>query len=85
MIDGQPRSGSRQQWLSRNTEWGGWTGSDWNMVFVGDTNPPAGNFPNPPYTVAGQAPTTREKPFRGGRRHFFQNELPYDPPNQTAW
>lgn len=62
-IDGQVQSGTQQQWLSRNTQWGGWTGSNWNMVFVGDTNPPAGSFPNPPYTVVNQAPVVREKPF----------------------
>ncbi|MEU7894004.1 RICIN domain-containing protein [Nonomuraea sp. NPDC049152] len=62
-IDGQVRSGSQQQWLSRNTEWGSWTGSNWNMVFVGVNNPPGGNFPNPPYTRVGSAPVIREKPF----------------------
>ncbi|MGS2646281.1 RICIN domain-containing protein [Streptosporangium sp. LJ11] len=62
-IDGQVRSGSQQQWLSRNAEWGGWTGSNWNMVFVGVDNPPAGNFPDPPYTRVATTPVVREKPF----------------------
>jgi hypothetical protein len=62
-IDGQIRSGSQQQWLTRNSEMGSWTGANWNMVFVGDTNAPQGAFPNPPYTVVSQAPVTREKPF----------------------
>ncbi|MEU9101405.1 RICIN domain-containing protein [Streptomyces sp. NPDC048361] len=62
-IDGQVRSGSQQQWLSRNTQWGSWSGSNWNMVFVGDVNAPAGTFPNPPYTTVAQSPVTREKPF----------------------
>ncbi|WP_078661511.1 RICIN domain-containing protein [Streptomyces sp. NRRL B-24484] len=62
-IDGQVRSGSQQQWLSRNAQWGGWTGSNWNMVFVGDVNAPANSFPNPPYTTVGQTPVVREKPF----------------------
>ncbi|WP_407675337.1 RICIN domain-containing protein [Peterkaempfera griseoplana] len=62
-IDGQVRSGSQQQWLSRNTQWGSWTGSNWNMVFVGDVNAPANSFPNPPYTTVAQSPVTREKPF----------------------
>ena len=34
-VDGQVRSGSQQQWLTRNSELGGWTGANWNMVFVG--------------------------------------------------
>ncbi|MER6175698.1 ricin-type beta-trefoil lectin domain protein [Streptosporangium sp. NPDC001681] len=62
-IDGQVRSGSQQQWLTRNTEMGSWTGSNWNMVFVGATNAPAGNFPNPPYTRVATTPVVREKPF----------------------
>ncbi|MFJ5231088.1 RICIN domain-containing protein [Kitasatospora sp. NPDC088391] len=62
-IDGQLRSGSQQQWLSRNAQWGSWTGSNWNMVFVGDVNAPANSFPNPPYTTVNQTPVVREKPF----------------------
>ncbi|MGW8330428.1 RICIN domain-containing protein [Streptomyces sp. NPDC055897] len=62
-IDGQVRSGSQQQWLSRNTQWGSWNGSNWNMVFVGDVNAPANTFPSPPYTTVAQSPVTREKPF----------------------
>ncbi|MCO1579828.1 RICIN domain-containing protein [Crossiella sp. SN42] len=62
-IDGQVRSGSQQQWLSRNTNWGSWNGSNWNMVFVGADNAPAGTFPNPPYTRIDHTPRIREKPF----------------------
>src|SRR3979490_2634629 len=42
---------------------GGWSGQNWNMVFVGDTNAPASSLPNPPYTTVAQSPTSREKPF----------------------
>ncbi|MFK3980462.1 hypothetical protein ACI2K4_08795 [Micromonospora sp. NPDC050397] len=62
-IDGEVRSGSQQQWLSRNTRWESWTGSNWNMVFVGAVNAPANSFPDPPYTTVGQTPVVREKPF----------------------
>ena len=62
-VDGQVDSGSQQQWLSRNTEWGGWQGANWNMVFVGAKNAPAGAFPDPPYTRVDQTPVSREKPF----------------------
>jgi hypothetical protein len=62
-IDGQVRSGSQQQWLSRNTTWGSWTGSNWNMVFVGDVNAPSNTFPSPPYTTVAQTPVSKEKPF----------------------
>jgi hypothetical protein len=63
LVDGQVRSGSQQQWLSRNTNWGSWTGQNWNMVFVGAQNAPAGTFPNPPYTKVTQTPVIREKPY----------------------
>ncbi len=62
-IDGQVDSGSQQQWISRNSEWRSWTGSNWNMVFVGVDNPPADTWPVPPDTIVPIAPITREKPF----------------------
>jgi hypothetical protein len=62
-VDGQVRSGSQQQWLTRNSELGSWTGSNWNMVFVGTQNAPSQSFPDPPYTTLPSAPVTREKPF----------------------
>ncbi|WP_285642038.1 RICIN domain-containing protein [Lentzea sp. NBRC 102530] len=63
VVTGQVRSGSQQQWLSRNTEWGSWTGENWNMVFVGARNAPQTSFPEPPYTTVAQTPVVREKPF----------------------
>ncbi|MGW3283151.1 RICIN domain-containing protein [Streptomyces sp. NPDC001002] len=62
-IDGQVNSGSQQQWLTRNSQLGSWTGSNWNMVFVGSQGVPGTSFPNPPYTTVAQTPVTREKPF----------------------
>ena len=62
-IDGRVNSGTQQQWLSRNDDWGGWTGGAWNMVFVGVVNPPAGAWPKEPYTVIAQTPLIREKPY----------------------
>jgi hypothetical protein len=62
-IDGRVNSGSQQQWFSRNAEWGSWKGANWNMVFVGIANPPAGRWPDPPYTVIEQTPVIREKPY----------------------
>ena len=63
LIDGNVGAGPQQQWISRNTEWGSWTGANWNMVFVGVVNPPAGEWPKPPYTKIAQVPIVREKPF----------------------
>ena len=62
-VDGNVDSGSQQQWISRNVEWKSWTGSNWNMVFVGVQQPPAGEWPKPPYTKIVNTPVDREKPF----------------------
>ena len=63
LIDGAVDSGSQQQWIARNSQWGKWTGSNWNMVFVGDVTPPSGEWPSPPYTKVATVPVVREKPF----------------------
>ncbi len=63
LVDGTVDSGSQQQWVSRNSEWGGWTGANWNMVFVGIPHPPTGEWPSPPYTKVDRTPIVREKPF----------------------
>jgi hypothetical protein len=63
LVDGNVDSGSQQQWISRNCNWKSWTGSNWNMVFVGVVHPPEGAWPTPPYTTVAQTPLVREKPF----------------------
>ena len=63
LIDGNVGAGPQQQWISRNTEWGSWSGANWNMVFVGIPHPPNGEWPAPPYTKVGETPIVREKPF----------------------
>jgi len=63
LVDGNVGSGTQQQWISRNSEWGSWTGANWNMVFVGIPKPPEGEWPKPPYTKVAQTPVVREKPF----------------------
>jgi hypothetical protein len=62
-VDGQIQSGSQQQFLTKNTQMGSWSGSNWNMVFVGDTGAPAQSFPSPPNTTVGTTPADAEKPF----------------------
>ncbi len=63
LIDGSVNSGTQQQFLTRNDDQG-WTGSNWNMVFVGNGKPPPGGaWPNPPYTTMATTPIVREKPF----------------------
>ena len=63
LVDGNVGSGSQQQWISRNSEWGSWTGANWNMVFAGVVSPPQGEWPTPPYTKVELTPLVREKPF----------------------
>jgi hypothetical protein len=63
LVDGKVNSGTQQQWISRNSEWGSWTGANWNMVFVGVPQTPAGEWPEPPYTKVKKTPIVREKPF----------------------
>ena len=62
-VDGAVVSGSQQQWYSRNSEFGSWSGSVWNMVFQGVQGAPPNHFPNPSHTVIASTPVIREKPF----------------------
>lgn len=64
-VDGRVDSATQQQWLSRNSEWASWTGSNWNMVFVGVPQAPAGEFPTPGqrFTRVDKTPLVREKPW----------------------
>jgi hypothetical protein len=62
-IDGQIQSGSQQQWITRNSQMGSWSGSNWNQVFVGSPGAPANSFPSPPYTTINQTPVVAEKPY----------------------
>lgn len=63
VVDGNVDSGTQQQWISRNSEWGSWTGSNWNMFFLGVPSPPSGEWPVPPFTKIAKTPIVREKPF----------------------
>jgi len=63
LIDGTVNAGPQQQWIARNSEWQKWTGSNWNMVFVGLVGAPEGEWPKPPFTNIAQTPVVREKPF----------------------
>lgn len=65
LVDGQVSSATQQQWISRNSQWGSWTGSNWNMVFVGVAGAPDGEFPTPGqrFTKIAKTPLVREKPW----------------------
>ncbi len=63
LVDGNVGAGPQQQWIARNSEWGSWTGANWNMVFLGVPHPPTGEWPSPPYTKIAATPVVREKPY----------------------
>jgi len=63
VIDTEVQSGSQQQYLTRNTDLTKWEGQLWNMVFVGDLNPPNGTWPSTPFSVVQKTPVIREKPY----------------------
>ena len=62
-VDGTIRSGSQQQWFTRNSAIGAWDGSNWNMMFMGVDGAPATTFPEPPHTSLPTVERMREKPF----------------------
>nr|AGU09806.1 hypothetical protein [uncultured organism] len=62
-IDGVVRSGSQQQWFTRNTDLRQWEGANWNMMFMGVPGAPPSRFPEPPHTSLPTVPLIREKPF----------------------
>jgi hypothetical protein len=62
-ISGAEGQYSQQQWFTRNSTIGSNTNAVWNQTFVGVQGAPAASYPNPPYTVIGQTPVIREKPY----------------------
>ena len=62
-IEGVIRSGSQQQWFTRNSAIRQWQGSNWNMMFMGVEGAPPTSFPEPPFTSLPSVPLLREKPF----------------------
>jgi hypothetical protein len=66
-IDGNTESASQQQWYTRDSTLGGWSGSNWNMVFSGVNGAPANNFntaaAGPRYTTLATTPVSRDVPY----------------------
>ena len=78
-VDSTVSTGSQQQWYSRDSNVGQWTGGVWNTVFSGVAGAPAQSFPNPVYTTLATTPVSREKPYlyidSGGKYHVFVPSL----------
>ncbi|MGC1829163.1 MAG: malectin domain-containing carbohydrate-binding protein [Candidatus Acidiferrales bacterium] len=62
-VTGNVNACSQQQWYTRNSSIGTWSGHVWNMVFSGVSGAPAQSFPSPQYTTLADTPVSREKPF----------------------
>jgi hypothetical protein len=64
VVDNDVTAWAQQQWISRNSQWGSWSGALWNMVFVGiPNNLPGGTWPTTANTFVTTTPIVREKPF----------------------
>jgi hypothetical protein len=75
-IEGRVASGPQQQWFSRNTQWGEWSGGNWNMVFVGVPGAPEEDWPAKPYTTINKTPVIREKPYLTINKKGFNVNMP---------
>ena len=58
-VDGTVMSGSQQQWFTRNSKIGSWSGKVWNMVFAGVEGAPTGDA----YTTVESVSLIRSKPY----------------------
>jgi hypothetical protein len=78
-VTGQVSSVSQQQWYSRDSNFGSWSGSVWNMVFSGVNGAPAQSFPSPPMTTLATTPVSRDVPYlyvdSSGNYHVFEPSL----------
>ena len=63
VVTGNVNPCSQQQWYTRNSNLGSWSGGVWNMVFSGVTGAPPQGFPGTPITTLTTTPVSREKPF----------------------
>jgi hypothetical protein len=65
-VHGKVISGSQQQWMTRNSQAGGWANGVWNMVFVGVEGAPESHCSNvggDPYISISKTAVIAEKPF----------------------
>jgi hypothetical protein len=83
-IDGTVTSGPQQQWFSRNTQWGKWSGGNWNMMFVGVPDAPEEDWPAKPFTTIKETPLIREKPFLVFDDNGFNVKIPLLKKNSTG-
>ncbi|MFD7818344.1 glycosyl hydrolase [Streptomyces sp. NPDC059785] len=62
-VDGTVDATTQQQYYTRDSVIGAWTGSVWNEVFSGVSGAPPQSFPDPQMTTLDTTPVSREKPY----------------------
>jgi F5/8 type C domain/Putative Ig domain len=79
VVTGQASSVSQQQYYTKDSTLGSWSGSVWNMVFSGVNGAPAQSFPTPPMTTLATTPVSRDIPYlyvdSSGNYHVFLPSL----------
>jgi riboflavin synthase alpha subunit len=79
IVTGQASSVSQQQWYTKDSNLGSWSGSVWNMVFSGVNGAPAQSFPTPPMTTLATTPVARDIPYlyvdSSGNYNVFEPSL----------
>ena len=63
IVTGQASSVSQQQYYTKDSNLGSWSGSVWNMVFSGVNGAPAQSYPTPPMTTLATTPVARDIPY----------------------
>ncbi|PWN44522.1 hypothetical protein IE81DRAFT_339966 [Ceraceosorus guamensis] len=62
-VSGNIDNGTQQQFITRNTSMGSWTGGSYAQVFVGDEGAPPEDWPAKPFSTIKRTPVLREKPY----------------------
>ena len=79
IVTGQASSVSQQQWYTKDSTLGSWSGSVWNMVFSGVNGAPAQSYPTPPMTTLANTPVARDIPYlyvdSSGNYNVFEPSL----------
>ena len=79
VVTGQASSVSQQQYYTKDSTLGSWSGSVWNMVFSGVNGAPAQSFPTPPMTTLATTPVARDIPYlyvdSSGNYNVFEPSL----------
>ncbi len=70
---------SQQQYYTKDSTLGSWSGSVWNMVFSGVNGAPAQSYPTPPMTTLATTPVARDIPYlyvdSSGNYNVFEPSL----------